>query len=316
MREIPAEVQQVGLGRVAVAPLALAWRWLVGLWNFSKAKPLGGLSALIIIVMAVAAVFAPLIVSNDPITYFAGSSFAGPGHTPEGGNLMILGADSIGRDFFARVVYGARISMIVGLGSVVVGLVAGTIIGLASAYYGGRVDLILQRVVDGFMAFPALVLALVIVTVMGSGFVFAGAQANVILAIGIILAPVGARVVRGAALSVKENTYIDAAKALGASDIQIMVRHILPNITHVIIILGATYIGAAILVEATLSFLGQGTDINQPSWGNMIAGARSRFEQEPRLLWTPAIAMSLAILGFNLLGDALRDVWDPRLRGT
>ncbi|MCH8195676.1 MAG: ABC transporter permease [Chloroflexi bacterium] len=229
---------------------------------------------------------------------------------------MILGSDAVGRDFFARVVYGARISMIVGITSVFIGLAAGVAIGLASAFYGGRIDLFLQRVVDGLMAFPALVLALVIVTVMGSGIVFAGAQLNVILAIAIILVPLAARVVRGTALSVKENTYVEAAKALGASDLEIMARHILPNITHAVIILGATFIGAAIIIEATLSFLGIGTDITQPSWGNMIAGARARFEAEPRLLWTPAIAMSLTILGFNLLGDALRDVWDPRLRGT
>ena len=316
MREILTEVRDVGRLKGAAAPFALVWGWLGGFWGFSKAKPLGGISALIILVMAVAAIFAPLITPNDPFTIFIGSSFASPGHVPEGGRTMILGSDAVGRDFFARVVYGARISMIVGITSVFIGLAAGVAIGLASAFYGGRIDLFLQRVVDGLMAFPALVLALVIVTVMGSGIVFAGAQLNVILAIAIILVPLAARVVRGTALSVKENTYVEAAKALGASDLEIMARHILPNITHAVIILGATFIGAAIIVEATLSFLGIGTDITQPSWGNMIAGARARFEAEPRLLWTPAIAMSLTILGFNLLGDALRDVWDPRLRGT
>lgn len=316
MRANLEEVGDVGRLKGAAASFALVWGWLGGFWSFSKAKPLGGISALIIIIMAVAAIFAPLIAPNDPFTIFFGSSFAGPGHTPEGGSTMILGSDALGRDFFARVIYGARISMIVGIVSVIIGLAAGVVIGLASAFYGGRVDMILQRIVDGLMAFPALVLALVIVTVMGSGIVFAGAQLNVILAIAIILVPLAARVVRGTALQVKENTYVDAAKALGASDFAIMARHILPNITHAVIIVGATFIGAAIIVEATLSFLGVGTDISQPSWGNMIAGARSRFETEPRLLWVPAITMSLTILGFNLLGDALRDVWDPRLRGT
>ncbi|MBI3742909.1 MAG: ABC transporter permease [Chloroflexi bacterium] len=177
-------------------------------------------------------------------------------------------------------------------------------------------DLIIQRFVDGVMAFPALILALTIVTLMGKGFTVGGAQANVVLSIAIVLIPVTTRVVRGSALSVKENVYVDAARSLGASDMRIMSRHVLPNVAHVIIILGATYLGAAILLESTLSFLHQGTAIGQPSWGNMLATSRTTLESHQQLLWSPTIAVSLAILAFNLLGDALRDVWDPRLRNT
>ncbi len=316
MREMPMDLEQAGATTTVGRPDAAAARAWGGLWSFCRRKPLGAVSGLVILVMIVTAIFAELIAPNDPVKPFIGSSFAGAGHTPAQGHIMLLGADAPGRDLFARLVFGARISLLVGVGSVAIGVLAGTLLGLVSAYYGGKLDLIVQRLVDGLMAFPALVLALVIVTLMGKGLVVGGAQANVVLSIGIILIPVTARVVRASALSVQENAYVDAARALGARDGRIIVRHILPNVTHAVIILGATYLGAAILLEASLSFLGQGTDINRPSWGNMLSGSRAAFEAHPRLLWAPAIAISVVVLAFNLLGDALRDVWDPRLRNT
>ncbi|MCH7552661.1 MAG: ABC transporter permease [Chloroflexi bacterium] len=316
MNPINVDTQAPGtLGR-SEAALAYVRRGLVGFWDFSRKKPLGGISAVLLIFLLIIAIFANVIAPNDPVRIFIGSSFAGAGHTPEGGNPFLFGADSLGRDLFSRLVFGARISLLVGVGSVVVGGVAGTLVGLFSAYYGGRLDLILQRFVDGLMAFPALVLALLILTVLGPGFTIFGAQGNVMLSIAIILIPLTARVVRATTLSVKENVYVDAAKAIGASDWQIMYRHILPNITHAIIIIAATFLGAAIIVEATLSFLGAGTDISQPSWGNMLSSSRALFESHPSLLWGPALSISLTVLAFNMLGDALRDVWDPRLRNT
>lgn len=316
MREIPAEVQDTTFARRLAVSLGALGRSLVAFGSFCRRKPLGGVSAIIIIILVIAAVFADLISPNDPLRIFIGSAFAGPGHHPAGGGVMVLGADAPGRDLFARLVFGARISLLVGVGSVLVGGVVGIALGLASAYYGGTLDLIVQRFIDGVMAFPALVLALVVVTLLGTGFSISGAQFNVIISIAIVFIPLMARVVRGAALSTKENVYVDAARAIGAGDFQIMFRHILPNITHAIVILGATYLGGAILLESSLSFLGQGTVASQPSWGNMIAGSRANFETHQRLLWAPAVTISLAVLAFNLLGDALRDVWDPRLRNT
>ncbi len=316
MREAPVVIRDTGAARRAATPASMAGGWLLGFWSYCRHKPLGAISAVVILLLIVATVFAELIAPNDPLQPFIGSSFASIGHTPEGGNMMLLGADASGRDLFARLVFGARISLVVGIASVIIGVFVGTLLGLLSAYYKGVLDLVVQRFVDGLMAFPALVLALVIVALMGRGFSIGGAQANIILSIGIILIPLTARVVRGTALSVQENVYVDAARAVGASDGHIIVRHILPNVAHAIIILAATYLGGAVLVEASLSFLGQGTRVTEPSWGNMLAGNRINFEAHPRLLFAPAIALSLAVLAFNLLGDALRDVWDPRLRNT
>ena len=278
---------------------------------------MAGVMALYIIVMITVAVFADLIALNDPSRIFGGASFAKFGTTPPGGRLMLLGGDDTGRDLFARLIFGARISLLVSISSVLLSTIAATAVGLASAHFGGKLDLILQRVVDGMMAIPALIFALVILAILGVGPDVAGAHLNVILAISIILAPLTTRVVRATALSVQANTYIDAAHALGASHLRIMVRHILPNVSHAVIIMAATFLGGAILLEASLSFLGLGTPPPAPSWGLMISGpGRDSLETHPTLLWVPATAIILAVLSFNLLGDTVRDITDPRLRGT
>ena len=302
-----------GAGSILSAEAAKAA--IAGFWQFCRRKPLGAVSVFIIVVMLVLAIGTEVIAPNDPLRLYAGHNFAPPGTTPPGGSIMVLGGDELGRDLFSRIVFGARISLIVGIGTVFVGLLIGVVIGLVSGYFGGWIDLIVQRFVDGIMAIPFLILVLLMITLMGRGASIGGASVNVIIVLGIALFPITSRVVRASTLSVKENVYVDAARALGASDVRIITRHILPNVSHAIIILGATYLGVAILAEATLSFLGLGTVEPNPSWGLMIAGpGRGNLVKHPMLVLAPGVAISLAVLAFNLLGDALRDVWDPRLR--
>jgi peptide/nickel transport system permease protein len=275
-----------------------------GLLRFVRRKPLGAISAVIILVMVVSAVFAPWIAPRDPLAYTPGRQLQPPG------SEFALGSDEVGRDVLSRIVYGARISLQVGIIAVAIGTTLGAFLGIISGYFGGKTDLIIQRLVDAMLAFPGLVLALAVVAALGP------AIRNVMIAIGILVAPGTSRIVRSAVLSVKEVPFIEAAHSLGAQTSRIVLRHVLPNVAAPIIVLATTQLGAAIITEASLSFLGLGTPPPNPSWGGMLGGtARFRLEQAPWLLWAPAAAISLVVLSFNLLGDALRDVLDPRLRG-
>lgn len=314
--EQAAMATEAGQARRAAAPfsgpLAPGWNACAAVASFCRRKPLGGLSLLIIALFVIGAIFAPLLAPYDPKRLYPGAALAGlwshpvPGHAP-----FLLGGDAAGRDTFSRVLYGARIAFMVGGVATAIGVVTGTALGLVSGYIGGKLDMLLQRAVDSLMAFPALILALVIMSLLGADL------RNVIIAIGVILVPITTRIVRGSVLSIKENVYIDAARAIGAGSGRIMLRHVLPNVAHSIVIVAATYLGSAILTEASLSFLGLGVPPGTPTWGNMISGAgRQYMVQHPVLLWGPAVALSLVVMSFNFLGDALRDVWDPRLRGT
>ncbi|MGD9890296.1 MAG: ABC transporter permease [Dehalococcoidia bacterium] len=272
--------------------------------RFARRKPLGAISAAVILVLIICAVFAPWIAPNDPLAYSPGRQLQPPG------SEFPLGSDEIGRDVLSRIVYGARVSLQVGIIAVAIGTTLGATLGIVSGYFGGKLDLLIQRIVDAMMAFPGLILALAVVAALGP------AIHNVMVAIGILVAPGTARVVRSAVLTVKEIPFIEAAHALGVPTDRILVRHILPNVTAPLIVLATVQLGAAIITEASLSFLGLGTPPPAPSWGSMLGGtARFRLEQAPWLLWAPAISISLVVLSFNLLGDALRDVLDPRLRG-
>ena len=275
--------------------------------NLARRKPLGALSALVIVALVFVALFAPLLAPYDPIQTHPREKLLSPG---EGGYL--LGTDEFGRDVLSRIIYGARPSLTAGLLATMFGTLLGAAIGLVSAYAGGTTDMIIQRVMDSVMALPGLILLLAVVNVLGRP-----SLTNIILALCIFITPSAARVVRGAVFGVKELPYVEGARAVGAVPIRVVAQHILPNVMAPIIIIASVTVGNAILVEAALSFLGLGVPPPLPTWGNMLAaGGRRWFEQQPSLALIPGMAITITVLAFNLLGDTLRDVLDPRLRGT
>lgn len=279
--------------------------------RFARRKPLGGIGAFVLLILVMVSILAPLIAPADPNAINILDKYASPGETTADGHRFLLGSDQLGRDILSRLIYGARISLYVGLVSVGIGVTLGALIGIVSGYLGGAVDLVLQRIVDGFMAFPALVLALGIMAVLGPSL------NNVILALVIVFLPGASRLLRSEALRVKEMMYIDAAKAMGNTDWRIIFRHVMPNALAAYIVFATANLGVAIVVEASLTFLGVGTPLTTPSWGGMISQAgRNYIEVSPWLLLMPSIAICLAVFSFNLLGDSLRDVLDPRLRGA
>jgi ABC-type dipeptide/oligopeptide/nickel transport system permease subunit len=220
-----------------------------------------------------------------------------------------LGTDPLGRDVLSRIIYGSRVSLIVGFASVILGTALGTALGLLSGYLEGRVDYIIQRAVDTTMAIPGLVLALAIVSVLGQSLT------NVVIVIALVIAPGASRVVRGTVLALKQQAFIDAALALGASPSRIIVRHVLPNVLAPVLVIATVWLGNAIVIEAALSFLGLGTPPPTPTWGAMLSGeGRRNLETAPYLAIFPGLAISVVVLAFNMLGDAIRDVLDPRLR--
>lgn len=274
------------------------------MWTFVRRKPLGAAGGLVLAGMLALALLAEGIA---PYGYDEADMFS---RLKAPSEAHWLGTDNLGRDLLSRVIYGARISMAVGFGGVVVGLLLGTAVGLVSGYFGGRLDLVLQRVVDAFMCFPLLLVALTIMAILGPGL------GNVILTLGLVLGVRDSRVIRSAVLSVKAHLYLEAARALGAAHAAMIGRHVLPNILAPIIILGTVNLGAIILTEAALSFLGFGVPPPRPSWGGMLSGAGLvHMLRAPWLALWPGVALSLAVFGANMLGDALRDLLDPRLRG-
>lgn len=274
------------------------------LWGTIKRKPLGAASAGLIALLVLTAFLADFLAPYDPLAARPEIRLASPGWEHP------FGTDDIGRDVLSRIIYGSRISLWVGLLAVGIGTVFGTIIGLISGYWEGWPDLILQRVMDAVMAIPALILALAIVSVLTPS------TTNAMLAIAVVIIPGNSRIVRGAVLSAKQNMYVEAAQALGCQHVRIIMSHILPNVTAPILIIASIWLGNAILIEASLSFLGLGTQPPTPSWGLMLSSTgRAFMEQAPWLAIFPGLAISLAVFGFNLFGDTLRDAWDPKLRG-
>ena len=274
------------------------------MWTFVRRKPLGAAGGLVLAGMLALTLLAERVApyGYDEADIFSRLKAPSESHW--------LGTDNLGRDLLSRVIFGARISMAVGFGGVVVGLLLGTAVGLVSGYFGGRLDLILQRVVDAFMCFPLLLVALTIMALLGPGL------GNVILTLGLVLGVRDSRVIRSSVLSVKAQLYLEAARALGAAHAAMIGRHVLPNILAPIIILGTVNLGAIILTEAALSFLGFGVPPPRPSWGGMLSGAGVvHMLRAPWLALWPGVALSLAVFGANMLGDALRDLLDPRLRG-
>lgn len=294
------------LGEQALVPSerTLPARWGRAVLNFVRAKPLGAFGAVLIILMIVAALSAPAITPDYQRVH--------PREKLQAPSAQHwFGTDQLGRDLYARIVYGARVSLYVGFAGTFIGVVIGSVLGLVSGYFGGAIDLVLMRVIDTFQAFPGLILALAIVAALGPSLT----KAFIAISVGLMARP--ARIVRGSVLAAKETSWVEAARNVGASDTRIMFRHILPNVMAPIIVLASLVLGIAILIEASLSFLGLGVQPPTPAWGSMLnQAAGGYFETYPHLAIIPGVAISLAVFAFNLFGDALRDVLDPRLRGV
>jgi peptide/nickel transport system permease protein len=288
--------QEVRQGKVA--------KWLQSWTAIMKAKPLGALGGFLILLLVLTAIFARALAPYDPIQIKSADRLQPPSLA------YPLGTDDFGRDILSRIIYGARISMLIGLGAVGISTFLATAIGVVSGFYGGRVDAILQRCIDTLMAFPGLVVLLTIMAMLGQGL------GNVILALGIGGMAGNARIIRSAVLAIKENQYIEAARATGCRNWRIILRYILPNIGAPIMVVATLGLGVAILAESSLSFLGFGVPPPTPSWGGMLSGSgRTYMLKAPWMAFFPGLAISLAVFGFNMLGDALRDLLDPKLRG-
>jgi peptide/nickel transport system permease protein len=266
-------------------------------------NPLGTFGAFLILLLIVVGLFAPQI-APYPINKFAGV----PARPPT--QAHIFGTDKLGQDIFSRVVNGARISLKVGFFAVGIGTLIGLAIGMTSGYAGGILDSVVQRTVDTAIAFPQIILLLIVIRVLGPSI------NNVILVIAVGIIPGVARVVRGAVLSERQNAYIEAARATGASANRIIWRHLAPNVMPLAIVIATTLLGTAILAEAALSFLGLGIPPPNPSWGADVSASRTSFPINTWAALFPGLAISLTVLGFNLLGDSMRDILDPRLRGS
>ncbi len=275
---------------------------------FAAAQPLGVLGGLAILLLMVAAIFAPYVAPYDPLAIDFGAMLAPPSWD------HLLGTDNFGRDILTRLLYGARTALTIGFVSSFVGCTIGAVVGIASAFFGGWKDLLVQRLVDLMLSFPIIILALVVVALLGHSSV-EGIDLNLIWAIVVPLIPQATRVVRAQALSIRQLPYVDAARACGYSNTRIILRHMAPNVAAPYIILVTAYIGQAILLEASLSFLGLGVVDPTPAWGLMLSGNAANFYAEaPWMILFPGLAISIAVFAFNLLGDALRDWLDPRFK--
>jgi peptide/nickel transport system permease protein len=278
-------------------------RWLMGLRTFARRWPLGTAGAMIILLMISSAVFAPFIAPYAPLETDFAAQFSPPT------TAHWLGTDAFGRDLLSRIIYGSRTALLVGFASAFLGATLGAIVGVASAYFGGRTDLVVQRLVDTFLAFPIIILALAVVSILGTG------TSNVIVAITVPMIPNCARVVRSSALAVRQMPYVEAALAAGCGYARIIFRHMLPNVMAPYLIMLTAFVGQAILLEASLSFLGLGVAEPTPAWGLMLRGAAVEFaESAPWMAVFPGLAISLGVFAFNLFGDSLRDALDPKLR--
>ena len=292
----------------AARPFAGLHRLGRGIVRFVRQQPLGTLGLLVILGMAAAAVGADVLSPYDPEAADFAAMLAPPSAE------HILGTDAFGRDILTRLLFGARTALTIGLASSFLGCAAGGLLGLAAAYFGGKVDMLLQQFVDIVLAFPIIVLALVVVALVGRNAV-AGIDLNLIAAIAIPIVPRAERVIRAAALGVRAMPYIDAARAGGYGSTYIILRHIAPNAMAPFLVLLSAYVAQAILLEASLSFLGLGVTEPKPAWGLMLSGDSANFYQEaPWMILFPGLAISLAVFAFNLFGDALRDWLDPKFR--
>ena len=276
--------------------------------QFMVQQPLGAAGLAVIVLMAVCAVFAPWVAPYDPLTVDYAAMLAAPS------SEHWLGTDSFGRDVLSRVIYGARTALAIGFIASLLGSTLGAIIGVSSAYFGGKTDLFIQGIMDVLLSFPIIVLAITVVAVLGNNVVL-GIDVNLIIAIAVPMLPRVERVVRSSALAIRELPYIDAARAAGYSHTRIIFRHIIPNVVAPYLIMLTAFVAQAILSEASLSFLGLGVTEPTPSWGLMLSGSAADFyQQAPWMIVFPGIAISLGVFAFNLFGDSLRDWLDPKIK--
>lgn len=272
---------------------------------FVSRKPLGAVGAVVAIALTLVAIFAPAIANHDPFATSTELIYASPSAE------HLLGGDRLGRDVFSRLIYGARVSLYVGLLASFIGCTIGMFVGVVSVHFGGKTDLVIQRFIDAMIAFPTLILAIAIMAALGASL------NNVVLALSIVYIPSTARILRSQALAIKEMDYILAARAVGAGDWRIIIRHMTPNLLALYLVIVTFHLGGAIIAEASLSFLGIGTPVDVPSWGGMLSGATRQYVAlSPWLAIFPGLAIAVVVFSWNVLGDALRDVLDPRLRGT
>ena len=270
-----------------------------------KEKPLGTFSGIIILILILVAIFADALAPYPYREIHLADRLTGPSAQ------YLLGTDHVGRDFLSRIIYGARISLTVGLAATALNVVVAVVLGGTSGYLGGKLDLAVQRFVDAWMAFPGLLLLLTIMSIAGQGLL------QIILVLGIAGGIGASRIVRGAVIGIKENDYFLAARSIGSPGASTLMRHVLPNIMPVVIIIFSISIGGVIMAEASLSFLGFGLPPNIPSWGGLLSReGRQYMEQAPRLALWPGLCLTTVVYCFNMLGDAMRDLLDPRLRGA
>jgi len=272
--------------------------------KLARKKPLGALGAGVLILLVLAAVFADIVTPYSPLEH-SPERLVGPSWE------HLAGTDQFGRDTLSRVVHGARTSLYVGVVATVLSMVPAVLLGISSAFFGSWYDYVIQRVVDTIQALPGLILLITILVILGPGLW------NVIIALSFSRAIVGSRVIRGATMAIKSEVYVEAARASGATNLRIILRHLLPNIVPTIIVVYSLGFGAVILAEASLSFLGYGVPPPTPSWGGMMAAdGRAYMFAAPWMLWAPTIALGVVIFSVNMFGDAIRDLLDPRLRGS
>jgi peptide/nickel transport system permease protein len=311
-------------GEILASPAdrGLIGRWSHGIYRFVRTKPLGTFGLAIALLIVFLAIFAGPI---SPYNYDH-QVIANKLQSPSWSHLM--GTDEQGRDILSRIIFGARIAAWVGFGTTLMATALASLIGMVSGFFSGTTDYIIQRIMDVFIAFPALILLLAVVSILGTptaplhfGFLTLSPanqrMVQIIVVLGFLFSFPYSRVIRSATLAVRNNLYVEGARTVGASDTRILLRYILPNVIPTIIVIASLQLASAILVEATLSFLGFGIPPPAPSWGAMLSGrARSLQRIDPWLAIWPGVAISLAVYGFNMFGDALRDVLDPRLRGS
>lgn len=319
-----AEISELGFVGQREARYA-PQRWATWIWHFSQRKPLAAFGGAIVLVMLFTGLFAPLIApyGYDVRDYHALLESPSIHH--------LLGTDDVGRDIFSRIVYGARVSVIVGFGSVAISSLFAGLIGIPAGYFGGKYDLIVQRLVDIWIAFPGLLLLIVFSAVFGTPtspatlfpkpFTLILEPADIrmyeiVFSLGLILTGGFSRVIRSAVLGIRQNQYMESARALGASSPRILLRYVFPNVAPTMLVVATSQLGAAILIEASLSFLQFGIPPPVPAWGSMLSDNATLFvNRAPLLAVWPGLAISLTVFGFNMFGDGLRDVLDPRLRG-